>query len=47
MAELTWEDRDGFKADMGSEANARATEDLKAFGAAFGLLFVGNTLTVK
>jgi uncharacterized protein (TIGR02118 family) len=47
LAELTWEDRDGFKADMGSEANARATEDLKSFGRAFGLLFVGNTLTVK
>jgi uncharacterized protein (TIGR02118 family) len=47
VAELTWEDRDGFKADMASEANARATEDLQGFGSAFGLLYVGNTLTVK
>jgi uncharacterized protein (TIGR02118 family) len=47
VAELTWEDRDGFKADMASEANQRATEDLKNFGSAFGLLFVGDPETVK
>jgi len=47
VAELTWEDRDGFKADMASEANARATEDLKNFGSAFGLLFVGDPQLVK
>src|SRR5206468_3457619 len=37
---LTWEDRDGFKADMQSEAGKRATDDLANFAAAFGLLFV-------
>ncbi len=47
VAELTWADRDGFKADMASEANARATEDLASFGSAFGLLFVGDPETVK
>lgn len=40
VAELTWDDRDGFKADMQSEAAARGTEDLKSFAASFGLLFV-------
>ena len=47
VAELTWADRDGFKADMASAANERATEDLRSFTAAFGLLFVGETQTVK
>jgi uncharacterized protein (TIGR02118 family) len=47
VAELTWDDRDGFKADMASPANQRATEDLKNFGSAFGLLFVGDPQTVK
>src|SRR6266496_3810215 len=46
VAELRWEDRDGFKADMQSEAAARATEDLKAFADSFGLLFV-EPATVK
>ena len=40
VATLTWDDRDGFKADMGSEANARATEDLRSFTSGAGLLFV-------
>src|SRR5262245_33704017 len=40
VAELTWEDREGFSADMKSEAAARATEDLAAFTDGFGLLFV-------
>lgn len=40
VATLSWDDREGFKADMASEAAARATEDLKAFTDAFGLLFV-------
>ncbi len=40
VAELTWEDRDGFKADMQSDVAARSTEDLKNFTDAFGLLFV-------
>jgi uncharacterized protein (TIGR02118 family) len=40
VATLTWEDRDGFKADLSSEAAARATEDLQEFSQASGLLFV-------
>jgi uncharacterized protein (TIGR02118 family) len=44
MAELTWEDREGFSADMKSEAAARGTEDLKNFTSAFGLLFVDQVI---
>jgi uncharacterized protein (TIGR02118 family) len=40
IAELSWDDRDGFKADMKSEAAARGAEDLKTFGSASGLLFI-------
>ena len=40
IATLSWDDRDGFKADMGSETAATSTEDLKNFTDAFGLLFV-------
>jgi uncharacterized protein (TIGR02118 family) len=40
VAELTWEDREGFSADMKSEAAARGNEDLKSFTGGFGLLFV-------
>jgi uncharacterized protein (TIGR02118 family) len=40
VAELTWDDRDGFKADMQSEAAARGNEDLKSFAGSFGLLFI-------
>ncbi|HZA27802.1 MAG TPA: EthD domain-containing protein [Actinomycetota bacterium] len=40
IAELSWDDREGFKADMRSEAAARGTEDLKAFSSGSGLLFV-------
>lgn len=40
VAELSWDSRDDFSADMKSEAAARATEDLKGFTSAFGLLFV-------
>lgn len=40
VATLTWDDRDGFRADMGSDAAARATKDLEGFAAEFGLLFV-------
>ena len=43
VAELTWDDRDGFKADMQSEVAARSTEDLKEFAASFGLLYVEQT----
>ncbi len=40
VAELTWEDRDGMKADFATEASKRSTEDLRNFTDAFGLLFV-------
>jgi uncharacterized protein (TIGR02118 family) len=40
IAELTWEDRDGFSADMKSEAGRKGTEDLPNFTSAFGVLFV-------
>lgn len=40
VATLSWDDRDGFKADMKSEAAARGTEDLKNFTDAYGLVFV-------
>ncbi|MDQ3991631.1 MAG: EthD family reductase [Actinomycetota bacterium] len=40
IAELAWDDRDGFKADMKSEAAGRGNDDLKTFADAFGLLFV-------
>jgi uncharacterized protein (TIGR02118 family) len=40
VAVLTWEDREGFKADMASEAAKQATDDLASFANAFGLLFV-------
>ena len=40
VALLTWEDREGFKADMASEAAKVSTEDLASFTDGFGLLFV-------
>lgn len=40
VAELTWDDRDGFRADMASEVAKRSTEDLSNFTDSFGLLFV-------
>jgi uncharacterized protein (TIGR02118 family) len=40
VAELTWPDRDGFKADMATEAAKASTEDLSAFTDSFGLLYV-------
>jgi uncharacterized protein (TIGR02118 family) len=40
VAELTWDDREGFSADMKSEPAVRGTEDLKSFAASFGLLFI-------
>ena len=40
IATLTWDDRDGFRADMKSEAAAAGTEDLKSFADAFGMLFI-------
>ena len=44
IAELTWQSRDDFKADMASEVANRATEDLANFTSAFGLLFVEQTV---
>jgi len=40
VATLEWGDRDGFKADMGSEVAKESTDDLANFTSAFGLLFV-------
>ena len=44
VAELTWEDRDGFKADMASEANTKATADLASFSDAMGFVYVEQTV---
>lgn len=44
LAVLTWDDRDGFKADMASQAAKRSTDDLATFTSAFGLLFVEQTV---
>lgn len=44
VAELTWDDREGFSADMKSEAAKKATDDLANFTKAFGLLFVDETV---
>jgi len=44
IAELTWQSRVDFKADMASEVANRATEDLANFTSAFGLLFVEQTV---
>lgn len=40
IATLTWDDRDGFRADMGSDAGRLGNEDLANFTREFGLLFV-------
>jgi len=40
VAILEWEDRDGFKADMGSDVAKTSTDDLSNFTSSFGLLFV-------
>ena len=40
IAVLTWDDRDGMKADLASEAARRATEDLATFTVASGFLYV-------
>jgi uncharacterized protein (TIGR02118 family) len=44
VAVLSWEDRDGFKADMQSEAAKASTEDLANFTSGFGLLYVEQTV---
>jgi uncharacterized protein (TIGR02118 family) len=46
VAELSWDTRDGFSADMKSEAAAKSTEDLNTFTSGFGLLFV-DQVSVK
>lgn len=40
VATLTWNDRDGFKADLASPVAKESTEDLAGFTDGFGLLFV-------
>jgi uncharacterized protein (TIGR02118 family) len=40
VAELTWEDREGMKADFATEASKRSTEDLGNFTDGWGLMFV-------
>ena len=44
IAELTWDDREGFSADMKSEANQRATADMANFTSEVGLLFIDETV---
>jgi len=44
VATLTWEDRDGFRADMASDAAKRGTEDLATFADAFGFVYVEETV---
>ena len=40
VAELTWDSREDFAADMKSDAARAGTEDLQTFTDAFGLVFV-------
>jgi uncharacterized protein (TIGR02118 family) len=40
VAVLTWDDREGFKADMASDTADVSTKDLSNFTDGFGLLFV-------
>ena len=44
VAVLTWEDRDGFKADMASAPAKQATDDLANFTSGSGLLFVDHVV---
>ena len=44
VAELTWDSRDDFRADMSSDAAKRATEDLQNFTDEVGLLFVDQSV---
>jgi uncharacterized protein (TIGR02118 family) len=44
IATLTWEDRDGMKADLGSETAKVSTEDLANFAGAFGFLYVEESV---
>jgi len=44
VAVLTWDERDGFSADMKSAPGRQATDDLENFTSAFGLLFVEHAV---
>ena len=44
VAELWWDTREDFSADMKSDAAKRATEDLANFTAQAGLVFVETTI---
>jgi uncharacterized protein (TIGR02118 family) len=44
VAVLSWEDREGFSADVRSEAGRAAAEDLANFTSGSGLLFVEHTV---
>jgi uncharacterized protein (TIGR02118 family) len=44
IATLSWDDREGFRADMASEAGTRGTKDLENFTGGFGLLFVDGAI---
>jgi uncharacterized protein (TIGR02118 family) len=44
VAELSWEDREGFSADMKGEAARRAGDDLANFTSASGLLFIDQSV---
>ena len=46
IAELTWDSREDFVADMKSEAAAAGAEDLKTFTSAIGMLFVDQHMVV-
>src|SRR5437762_14304744 len=47
VAELTWDDRDGFSADMKSDAAARATDDLAMLADRMGPLCVEQTVVKR
>jgi len=40
LAELTWDSRDNFVADMKSEASQAGSEDLASFTDGFGMVFI-------
>jgi uncharacterized protein (TIGR02118 family) len=46
VAEMTWDDREGFVADMRSDAGGRGNDDLPNFTSGFGMVYV-ETHTVK
>ena len=44
VAELSWDDREGFSADMKSEVAKRSTDDIQNFAGAMGLLFIDQAI---